>query len=206
MLELRVSDLRKSYDGLHDVCKRLSFNVNDAEIAALSGRNGAGKSTVMKMIAGVLQSTGGSIQLLRNGKIVSAEERQSSVGFVSPYLQLYEEFSLWEHCCLDAELRGRHFESEDVEHLIRLFGLWERKDNLLRTYSSGMKQRAKMIVALWHRPQLLLVDEPTTNVDEAGVETIYRCLHDRNLCPGIRIVATNELRDLQQCSMTIPIQ
>ncbi len=205
MHSLRVQDLRKSYDGFHDVFAPLSFELSDKEILALKGRNGAGKSTVMKMLATVLSPSSGTIEMYHNDTLLHRDELRSRLGFVSPYLQLYDEFSLWEHCLLDAQLRGITTPESTLKQLIERFGLTERRNDLLRTYSSGMKQRAKIILALYHSPDVLLLDEPTTNLDDAGIQSLYTIIKEQEYHSGVCIIATNEDRDLAQCSRSLEV-
>ncbi len=213
MLEFRVRDLQKSYDGIHRVFRPLSFSCTDAEVIGLCGHNGAGKSTVMKMLATLLQPSAGTVELINysseshtdHTSSLSKEKLRPHVGFAAPYLALYEEFTLWEHCVLDTQLRGIRTETEQVEQVIGDFGLWKRRNDVIRSFSSGMKQRARLILALYHRPTLLLLDEPSTNLDEAGSNELHQQLSSLSW-PAIRIIASNEQRDLVHCSRFVNVE
>jgi heme exporter protein A len=104
-----------------------------------------------------------------------------------------------------AEIRNVHFDSDKVNYLLEKFLLLNRKDDFVKTYSSGMKQRLKFIFALMHSPQLLILDEPTSNLDSEGKEKVYSIL-TREASSSIVIVASNEESDLEICSSRIQLE
>src|SRR5262249_4432218 len=145
------------------------LRVSGAQSLAVTGPNGSGKSTLMKIIAGVLSPTSGSVRLSVNGSTLPADRHYAHLGFVSPYLQLYEEFSAWENLHILARIREAATNDASVMELLRLVQLVDRRHDPVRTYSSGMKQRLKYASALLHAPSMLLLDEPTANLDEQGI-------------------------------------
>ena len=98
-----------------------------------------------------------------------------------------------------AEIRGVKFNQERVDYLLNKFLLFKRKDDLLKTYSSGMKQRVKFIFALMHSPQLLILDEPTSNLDDEGKGSVYELVKEEGQ-NSIVLIASNEKHDLENCS------
>ena len=142
---------------------------------------------------------------ISNEKMVIPELIHNHIGFVSPYLVLYDEFSAWENLNYFAEIRDVPFDSDKVNSLLDMFLLLNRKDDFVKTYSSGMKQRLKFIFALMHSPQLLLLDEPTSNLDTEGKEKVYSLLR-READSSIIIIASNEESDLNICSSLIQLE
>jgi heme exporter protein A len=183
----------------------INFKFNNNGIFGISGPNGSGKSTLIKIIAGITAPSSGIIIHSSNEKTVIPEKLHNHIGFVSPYLVLYDEFSAWENLIYFSEIRNVLFDSEKVNFLLDKFLLLNRKDDFVKTYSSGMKQRLKFIFALMHSPQLLLLDEPTSNLDAEGKEKVYSLLR-KEAESSIIIVASNEESDLEICSSCIQLE
>lgn len=182
-----VFNRRVVFDGVH-------FSIQTGQTLLISGRNGAGKSTLVKILAGVLTPSAGTVTVSSadGGGIFG---RQSLVGLVSPYLSMYDEFSAEENLRHVAAIRGLSYDRGFADDLFRRVALFARKDDPLRAYSSGMKQRAKYAAALLHRPSVLLLDEPMANLDAEGVD-IVRGLMAEQTGGGALVVATNDLSDV----------
>jgi heme exporter protein A len=191
--------------GRRVIFKNLSFHFNKNGFYGISGPNGSGKSTLIKIIAGINSPTTGKIIHSYNQKDIIPEKLHNYLGFVSPYLVLYEEFSALENLQQFAKIRDVRFNKEKVYSLLNDFLLYDRKDDLVKTYSSGMKQRMKFIFALMHSPKLILLDEPTSNLDEEGKITVYRIIQ-KEAEENIVIAASNEKSDLAYCSETIMLE
>ena len=191
-------ELNKSF-GRRLIFNDLQFKFDKAGVYGISGPNGSGKSTLVRIIAGIIGASKGKIIHKLNDKEILEEQLHNHIGFVSPYLVLYEEFSAFENFKLFAEIRGVKFNQERVDYLLNKFLLFKRKDDLLKTYSSGMKQRVKFIFALMHSPQLLILDEPTSNLDDEGKGSVYELVKEEGQ-NSIVLIASNEKHDLENCS------
>ena len=201
---LLLENVTKIY-GRRLIFNKLNKEFNSGNIYGLSGRNGSGKSTLSKIIAGIISPTSGKVIHKSDDKIIQSEELHNHIGFVSPYLVLYDEFTAEENLIHFSKIRGIKYDSERASYLLNQFGIYDRRSDLLRAYSSGMKQRMKFIFALQHEPKLLLLDEPTSNLDSAGKDKVYevvKTLADKTLV----IVASNEESDLALCSDNILIE
>jgi len=199
-LRLRGEKLKKTFNRrviFHDV----SFSIERGQTLLITGRNGSGKSTLVKIICGVLSSSDGTVRLEGVGK---GEQRAASIGLVAPYLQMYDEFSARENLQLALALRGLPPADERVDDVLRTVGLFQRRSDPVRTYSSGMKQRVKYGWALIHRPPLLIVDEPMANLDADGV-AIVRATMGRQRDEGILVVATNDLTDIDRYDIRVDL-
>jgi heme exporter protein A len=201
---IQCESISKNF-GRRVIFKNLSFQFNANGVYGISGPNGSGKSTLIKIIAGINSPSTGRINHKDNQKEIIPEKLHNYLGFVSPYLVLYEEFSAWENLEQLAKIRDIEFNKGKIELLLNDFLLFDRKDDLVKTYSSGMKQRMKFIFALMHSPKLILLDEPTSNLDDEGKNTVYKIIK-REAEGNIVIVASNEKSDLALCSETIMIE
>jgi len=201
---IQCESISKNF-GRRVIFKNLSFQFNANGVYGISGPNGSGKSTLIKIIAGINSPSTGKINHKDNQKEIIPEKLHNYLGFVSPYLVLYEEFSAWENLEQLAKIRDIEFNKGKIELLLNDFLLFDRKDDLVKTYSSGMKQRMKFIFALMHSPKLILLDEPTSNLDDEGKNTVYKIIK-REAGENIVIVASNEKSDLALCSETIMIE
>lgn len=199
-----ASSLNKTF-GRRLIFNDLNFEFASNGVYGIAGANGSGKSTLVKIIAGIISPSKGKIIHKIDSKEVVDEKLYNHIGFVSPYLILYEEFSAWENINLFSSIRGVKFDKEKTEYLLNHFLIFDRKDDLVKTYSSGMKQRLKFVFALVHSPQLIILDEPTSNLDEEGKNSVYQIIEQQGK-DGIVIVASNEKADLSFCKSTIQLE
>lgn len=204
LVRLTLTAVHKRYN------RRTIFREIGAELSApasmaIVGRNGSGKSTLAKIIAGVLAPTSGSVRLEVDGSEVRREVSHRSIGFVAPYLTMYDEFTAVENIVILESMRsGRPPAVSEVESLLEEVGLAARRHDRVGTFSSGMKQRVKYATALIHRPALLILDEPTANLDDEGAAFVGRVV-ERQRKSGIVIVATNEAAEAAWCESRIEL-
>lgn len=182
----------------------VSFSLREGDTLAVSGRNGSGKSTLLKIIASLLSPTSGTIILTAAGSRVPDRLMFTRIGMVAPYLHVYEEFSALENLQIIDRIRGGSRPTGEYEKLLAMVSLEKRKHDHVRTFSSGMKQRLKYSLAWMHRPGLLLLDEPRTNLDAEGI-AMMRTLFEEQRRGGITIIATNEQDDVDLCAASISI-
>jgi heme exporter protein A len=201
---IQSQDLSKSF-GRRLIFNNINFNWNEAGIFGISGPNGSGKSTLVKIIAGLIAPSSGKIIHKNSGGEIIPEKLHNHIGFVSPYLVLYEEFSAWENLIIFSKIRSVPFNEEKVIHYLSQFLLENRKDDLVKTYSSGMKQRLKFVFALMHSPDVLIFDEPTSNLDESGKNVVYKIVNDEGK-NRIVVIASNETKDLELCNEVLYLE
>ncbi|MCJ7554161.1 MAG: ABC transporter ATP-binding protein [Ignavibacteriaceae bacterium] len=201
---LELSSVRKFF-GRRLIFDNLNFKINKPGVYGVSGPNGSGKSTLVKIIAGIISASEGKVIHKIHEREIIPEKLHNHIGFVSPYLVLYEEFSAWENLELFAKIRGINLDEQRVKYLLEKFLLLNRKDDLVKTYSSGMKQRLKFIFSLMHSPELLILDEPTSNLDEEGKNSVYEIVREEG-GKNIVIVASNEKSDLDLCKEIIYLE
>ena len=201
---LTLSGISKEFNR-RSIFKDISVVLGTRESLAITGRNGSGKSTLVKIICGVLSPSKGTISFKRTDGAIAYEEMRNQIGFVSPYLQLYDEFSALENLGLLSAIRSDpKLDGERIDASLRDVGLWERRNDLVRTYSSGMKQRLKYAFAFMHRPALLVLDEPTSNLDLDGIEMVERIVAEQKRS-AMLIVATNDASEAAWCDKRIEL-
>ncbi len=194
-IRLQIDRVSKTY-GSRQVLRSVSADLAGGDTLVVTGRNGAGKSTLLRIVAGLLRPSQGAVHFWRRGVQITPEERQQVLGFSGPDVHLYRELSAREHIRLVARLRGLEKSVEDEEALLARFGLEGRGDETLSTFSSGMLQRLRLGLALIHGPEVLLLDEPTTNLDMAGVALLGGIVREAAES-GVVIIATNDPRDVE---------
>ena len=201
---LAAKDVGKMFNR-RPVLAGISFSLSSGESIGLTGRNGSGKSTLIKILAGVLSPSKGSVGIAMDSNPVSPADVFEHVGLVSPYLQLYDEFSAIENLEFAANVRGFTADRGRLEDLLARVNLLHRGNDLVRTYSSGMKQRLKYSFALLHAPPILLLDEPSSNLDRDGTAIVHTIIRDQKE-RGITVIATNDQEDLQFCDSTVSVE
>lgn len=184
----------------------VSAHINSGDVVAITGENGSGKSTLLKMIANVLPATKGSIRWSDAEHSIDDDAIQKHIGYVAPYLELYDELTATEHLLFVAKLRGLETSKAISEGILRRVGLQESaisREKRLRAFSSGMKQRVRIAMALSVRPSVLLLDEATSNLDEQGVEFVTSVVREAANGGAIVVLATNEAREINLASKAI---
>jgi heme exporter protein A len=202
-ISLRAKNIRKDFNR-RVIFREISFDLSNRDSLSITGPNGSGKSTLAKILSGLLAPTAGTISMEIRNAPLKAEQRRDYIGFVAPYLQLYDEFTGLENLQLASRIRGRRGSSEDNDNLLNRVGLVHRKDDRVGTYSSGMKQRLKYAFALLHNPLVLILDEPMTNLDEPGIAVVREIVREQAEI-GIVIVATNDVEEARMCNHNLDL-
>ncbi len=168
-----LKNLTKTYRGIRAV-DNLSLQIPEGTIFGFIGPNGAGKTTTIRMMTGVLRPTSGSIFI--NGLDIAKEPSQVKriIGFIPDRPFLYEKLSGTEFLRFKAGLYGMGNKSLDgqISELFNLFELNEWADELIESYSHGMKQRLIIASALIHKPKVIIVDEPMVALDPRGAKLV----------------------------------
>ncbi|MCB0713483.1 MAG: ABC transporter ATP-binding protein [Ignavibacteriae bacterium] len=203
-LRLTAQEITKSYN-LQPVLTGVSLQLNRGNCLGITGRNGAGKSTLLKILANVLESSSGSLSWELRGLNLKEEALPKHLGYVAPYLELYTEFSIIELLNLLGEMRQERPDMDYALNLVDRFKLRERVNDRVDSFSSGMRQRVKYIIALAHHPSFLMLDEPMSNLDEDG-QRVVREIVTTERSERITIVATNDADDLEMCTHRLRLE
>lgn len=201
--ELIIDSVSKSY-GARRVLRDVTARVVNGQVLVIAGPNGSGKSTLVKMIARLARPTDGRVLWKLDGRPLPAADVRNAIGMVSPDLTFYDELSAIENLRFFAQVRGLSAMPEFIKSLLDRFGLGGRGDDLVGAYSSGMKQRLKYAFALMHNPPLLLLDEPTANLDESGVALVHDVIAQTRLSKCV-VIATNEPEEVRLGDVVIQL-
>jgi ABC-type multidrug transport system ATPase subunit len=190
MIELVAKDLGKKFFR-HWVFRHIDLQLQSGQHLLLAGENGSGKSTLMRILAGQMAPSQGSLQLLLGGKAIDPENYYRHLAWSGPYMDLYTDLSLDEHIRMQANFRPFYVSPKEVAALLGLEG---HEQKLLKHFSSGMLHRVKVGLAILSQSKILLLDEATTNMDETNsklvMDLMWQFLHDR-----ILIFASNKTED-----------
>ena len=189
MFEIKATNLSKKFNE-RLIFKDIQFELQSGQSLAITGHNGSGKTTLVRIISGLLSPNDGKIEFFSDNHEIAIQEIYSFIGLVGPYLQLYHNLTAMENLIFFSKIRGLGANKSRIFDLTKLLGLKGRELDAVKNYSSGMLQRLKYVFALLHSPKILLVDEPTSNLDEEGMEVVYSILNDQ-MKNNILIVATN---------------
>ena len=170
---------------------------------ALLGPNGSGKSTLMKVLSGHLSPSKGKVVFEENGKALDPDAVYRRISYAAPYIELIEEFTLEEAIAFHARLRPL-LPGCTLEGLYELLELPRARTKALRFFSSGMKQRVKLALAICTDAPVLLLDEPTTNLDVQAVRW-FKQLVETHTGNRLLVIASNDPGDLELCREQINI-
>ncbi len=194
MVSLEWRDLGKAY-GARVLFRGLSHRLETGQSLVVTGPNGSGKSTLLRVLLGLSRPSRGQVLYHVPGQELAPADARAHLGLVSPDLVLYEDLTAAENLRFFGKARGLPGGEARVTELLDQVGLLARRDDRLRTFSSGMRQRMKYAYALLHRPPFLFLDEPTANLDREGIRLVEEILAAQR-ARGITVVATNEEREL----------
>ncbi|MFN3596212.1 MAG: ATP-binding cassette domain-containing protein [Rubricoccaceae bacterium] len=201
MLRLVAENVALRY-GTRALVRDLSFAAEAGEPLAITGANGSGKSSLLRVLAGVRGPDTGRVFLERGGRAEPPHRLPRQVGFVAPYLQHYDALSGAEnlHFLAQSYGLGARAARARTAALLERVGLAGRGDDLLRTYSTGMRQRLRLAAALLHDPPVLLLDEPSATLDAAGRALVAALVADDR---RVVVVATNEPDEAALCTRRV---
>ncbi|WP_162847205.1 ABC transporter ATP-binding protein [Mucilaginibacter gracilis] len=170
---------------------------------AILGPNGSGKSTLLQILTGSLTPSAGTIDFLVGDKPVEIEAVYKHLSFAAPYQELIEEFTLDEMIDFHFQFK-KYRDGLNKAAIVNLLGLQTSKNKLLRYFSSGMKQRTKLALAFCADTEMLMLDEPTSNLDAQGVEW-YLQLAEKFATNRLTIICSNQPHEYGFCSQTLNI-
>jgi heme exporter protein A len=173
------------------VFEAISLDLGTGDSLAVVGPNGAGKSTLLQTLLGLLRPSTGSVRWMQDEAVMSPSEFGRHVGFVAPYVTLYDQLTAEENIKFFASVASTSVTGRQINDLLAMVGLEGRGQDCVGEYSSGMKQRLKYAVALSGTPEFLFLDEPTANLDEQGRRMVMDLIEDWR-GRSLLVLATNE--------------
>lgn len=172
---IKISHIYKNYGQTEALCD-VSFEVQKGELVGLLGPNGAGKSTTMKIITGYIPATKGKVII--NDKDISThkQEIQKLIGYLPENCPLYEDLTINEYLEYTAQMKGLQNLNEEIERVLKLCSLLDRRHMIISQLSKGYKQRTGLAGALLGNPEILILDEPTSGLDPNQILEIRKLL------------------------------
>ena len=193
---IRVQHVVKSFGSVTAV-DDVSFDVHRGEIFAFLGPNGAGKTTTIKLLTTLLQPTAGTLELDGLDPIVQPTEVRRRFGVVFQDPSLDQDLTAWENLDIHGVLYHvpRRARRERAESLLRAFELWERRDDLVKTFSGGMRRRLEIARGLLHTPKVLFLDEPTLGLDPQSRNQMWTYVKQLNASDQVTVFLTTHYMD-----------
>ena len=211
-IAVKVQDLKKSYEKVEAV-KGVSFSVSKGELFGLIGPDGAGKTSILRILTTLLFPTDGKVTILGSDVVVDYKKIRTNIGYMPQHFSLYQDLSVEENLTFFARIFGTTIEEnydliKDIYVQIEPF-----KDRLAGKLSGGMKQKLALSCALIHSPDVLILDEPTTGVDAVSRKEFWEMLirlkekgitilvstpymDEANLCDRVALIQNGEIMSI----------
>lgn len=199
MPAVEISELRKAFGSLKAV-DGLTLTVAKGEMFALVGPDGAGKTTTIRMLCGILTPDGGNASVFGLDLRTESDTIKKKIGYLSQRFSLYGDLTIDENIEFFAEIHGVHTFTERREELLRFTRLTDFRDRLADRLSGGMRQKLALACTLIHAPEVLFLDEPTTGVDPVSRRDFWVILQSL-VRDGMTIILTTPyLDEAERCS------
>ncbi len=203
---IKVENLTKTFGDVIAV-DHVSFSIAEGEIFAFLGPNGSGKTTTLRMLSTLISPSSGKIEidgkdLSKNGSYI-----RSIIGFLTESPGMYEKISAYENLrfyssFFDIDDRKK---KDNIEEFLKMFDLWNRKDDLVATFSKGMKQKLAIARALIHEPKILFLDEPTSGLDPESAHMVRNFIEDLKRSNTTVFLCTHNLEEASSLSSKVCI-
>ena len=186
------------------IFSNLDYSFISGQHYALIGNNGSGKSTLLQIIAGYIGLTKGEIHWTNTaGDAIDSANVFRHISIAAPYLELVEEFTALEQIAFHQQFKPLQNGLSPIE-LLEKIGLSNAANKQIRNFSSGMKQRLKLALAIFDQAPILLLDEPCSNLDQEGIQT-YHQLMQAYAMHKLIIVASNDPQEYKFCSQQVSL-
>ncbi len=189
---IETRDLSKSF-GSFKAVDNLSFTIGHGDVYGFLGQNGAGKSTTMRMMLGLIYPDSGNIYI--NGTEFNNSRRHllSQIGAIIERPDMYGYLSGYENLKIFAALSDKNIKADRLHEVLEIVGLRGREKDKVKAYSQGMKQRLGIAIALVHKPALLILDEPTNGLDPQGIAEMRMLIQSLSRDHGKTILISSHL-------------
>jgi ABC-type multidrug transport system ATPase subunit len=196
LLKISLENIGKKYKN-EWIFRNLSFEFSKNEPIAIIGPNGSGKSTLMQSLAGAIPVNEGIVTFSNNKQVIPEDKWHELLSFSAPYLELIEEFTLAES--VNFHIKFKPFQDDiNTYDFLEMLELKKHKDKPVKNFSSGMRQKLKLGLAFYCKNDIILLDEPTSNLDQKGFEWYLESV-EKVLENKIVIVSSNESKEYTFC-------
>jgi ATPase subunit of ABC transporter with duplicated ATPase domains len=202
-MELILQDIGKQFNRQW-IFNGINFHIHSNTSTAIIGNNGTGKSTLIQLLYNFQTQSKGTITYLLNQQEITNEDVSRHISFVAPYLELPEEFTLNELIQFHFKLRSKNNLFE-IQTLLNEVHLIENENKFIKHFSSGMKQKLKLVLAFCSASDLLLLDEPCSNLDEESIQWFRQCIQKIKGSKTI-VIASNMREEYDFCEQQLDIR
>lgn len=193
-MQIEVSDLKKNF-GYTSILKPFSFTFNTGGKYAISGRNGSGKSTLLKILSGYLSPSGGRLVYSHDSSTIKRDDAYKYIAYSAPYIEVTQEFTLKETLKHYKNFRSLR-EDYSYKEFLKILDIKNPKSKRLSNFSSGMKQKVSLCLSLLDTSPILILDEPTSYLDEEAKEW-FSTLLNSTMDERTIITASNDTFDFK---------
>lgn len=187
------------------IFKNISYQFSSGDIVAITGPNGSGKSTLLQIISGMVSPSEGAIHYHHENKKIGVDEIYAHLTLAAPYMELIENFTLSELIEFYKKFKPFHL-TQQVEIIVEKSGLAHAVNKEIKYYSSGMKQRVKLTLALLAQSEMVLLDEPLSNLDKKSVDWFYKFFRELAGNRVIIIASNNVEQETVLCNKFVDIE
>ncbi len=205
-IAIKVEEVTKHYPNVLAV-DHINFEVQKGEFFGFLGPNGAGKTTTINILTGVTKATSGRASILGYNLATESVKAKEHIGVVPDTSNLYDEMTAWANIIFCAKLHGvpKDKRENKANNILELVGLYYRRNDLLGTFSRGMKKRLMIAASLVHEPDILFLDEPTTGLDVQGAREVRGLIRELNRRGTTIFLTTHYLEEADLCCQRIAI-
>jgi ABC-2 type transport system ATP-binding protein len=183
---IEVDQVSKHFNG-REILTGVSFEIKEGSITGLLGPNGAGKTTIIRLLNGVIDATSGTMKVMNFNPNKQGDEIRKKAGIVTESASLYHDMTAWDNLGFFSKIY-KCYDPKRIEYLLEQFDMTAYKDQLVGSFSTGMKKRITLAKALLHKPSLLFLDEPTNGLDPEGISDVIHYLRKVNQEEGVTIL------------------
>ena len=203
MMKLQAQKLAKKYNNVL-VFRDVSLEA-DTGVVGIAGPNGSGKSTLLKCLTYLLRPTRGKVIWSEDENSIPVQEFRSRIGYAAPYINLYAELSCMENLNFLLKVRDIKREDRELEDILERVGLSSLFNQPFGQLSSGQQQRLRLAAALLPKPEVLVLDEPGTNLDQVGQEVVQSITEEWRQNGRLLLLASNDATELGWCDTVFDI-
>lgn len=201
-MDIKLENIGKKFRN-EWIFKNLDFHFKTGTKYAITGHNGSGKSTLLNVLSGVIPPNKGTVSFQKGDLKIEDDQMYKHISFTAPYIELIEEFTLLE--LIDFHTSFKSFiTGYNQEVFLTQTYLTEHKTKPIKQFSSGMKQRLKLGLSFFTESAILFLDEPTTNLDEAGIQWYLSNVNEL-AADRLVIISSNDKREFAFCDETLDI-
>jgi ABC-type multidrug transport system ATPase subunit len=203
-MRIKLDTIGKRYN-YEWIFRNVNYEFTSENNYVILGANGSGKSTLLQVIAGSLMSSDGTITYSLNQKNILAEDIYTQLSIATPYLELFDEFTLRESIEFQKQFKP-FYENLDCKQIIELLQFEKSADKQLKYFSSGMKQRVRLALAIVSKTPLLLLDEPTSNLDKKGIDWYQQLINNYSNQRLIIVCSNQQEHEYTFCNKQLNIE